>query len=150
MAALKGTEFETTPVLSGRYGLASKDTNPSCIVAVYRNMDAAEPNKRFTVGINDDVTNTSLPLLENPDTTPKGIHSCKFWGLGADGTVGANKNSIKIIGDKTDMYAQGYFAYDSKKPVVLPFLTCVLVTNQSKYILHQQGRLCCLPQSILY
>ena len=115
VAALKGTEFETTPVLSGRYGLASKDTNPSCIVAVYRNMDAAEPNKRFTVGINDDVTNTSLPLLENPDTTPKGIHSCKFWGLGADGTVGANKNSIKIIGDKTDMYAQGYFAYDSKK-----------------------------------
>ena len=115
VAALKGTEFETTPVLSGRYGLASKDTNPSCIVAVYRNMDAAEPKKRFTVGINDDVTNTSLPLLENPDTTPKGIHSCKFWGLGADGTVGANKNSIKIIGDKTDMYAQGYFAYDSKK-----------------------------------
>ena len=115
VAALKGTEFETTPVLSGRYGLASKDTNPSCIVAVYRIMDAAEPKKRFTVGINDDVTNTSLPLLENPDTTPKGIHSCKFWGLGADGTVGANKNSIKIIGDKTDMYAQGYFAYDSKK-----------------------------------
>ena len=115
VAALKGTEFETTPVLSGRYGLASKDTNPSCIVAVYRNMDAAESKKRFTVGINDDVTNTSLPLLENPDTTPKGIHSCKFWGLGADGTVGANKNSIKIIGDKTDMYAQGYFAYDSKK-----------------------------------
>ena len=115
VAALKGTEFETTPVLSGRYGLASKDTNPSCIVAVYRNMDAAEPKNRFTVGINDDVTNTSLPLLENPDTTPKGIHSCKFWGLGADGTVGANKNSIKIIGDKTDMYAQGYFAYDSKK-----------------------------------
>ena len=115
VAALKGTEFETIPVLSGRYGLASKDTNPSCIVAVYRNMDAAEPKKRFTVGINDDVTNTSLPLLENPDTTPKGIHSCKFWGLGADGTVGANKNSIKIIGDKTDMYAQGYFAYDSKK-----------------------------------
>ena len=115
VAALKGTEFETTPVLSGRYGLASKDTNPSCIVAVYRNMDVAESKKRFTVGINDDVTNTSLPLLENPDTTPKGIHSCKFWGLGADGTVGANKNSIKIIGDKTDMYAQGYFAYDSKK-----------------------------------
>ena len=115
VAALKGTEFETIPVLSGRYGLASKDTNPSCIVAVYRNMDADEPKKRFTIGINDDVTNTSLPLLENPDTTPKGIHSCKFWGLGADGTVGANKNSIKIIGDKTDMYAQGYFAYDSKK-----------------------------------
>ena len=115
VAALKGTEFETIPVFSGRYGLASKDTNPSCIVAVYRNMDAAEPKKRFTVGINDDVTNTSLPLDTSLDTTPKGITSCKFWGLGADGTVGANKNSIKIIGDKTDMYAQGYFAYDSKK-----------------------------------
>ncbi len=115
VAALKGTRFETVPVYSGRYGLASKDTNPSCIVAVYRNMDAAEPKKRFTIGINDDVTHTSLPLDNTLDTTPKGITSCKFWGLGADGTVGANKNSIKIIGDKTDMYAQGFFAYDSKK-----------------------------------
>ena len=96
-------------------------------------MDAAEPKKRFTVGINDDVTNTSLPLLENPDTTPKGIHSCKFWGLGADGTVGANKNSIKIIGDKTDMYAQGYFAYDSKKSggVTISHFA-ILVTDRSK------------------
>ena len=70
---------------------------------------------RFTIAIEDDVTHLSLPVSENPDTTPKGTHSCKFWGLGADGTVGANKNSIKIIGDNTDMYAQGYFAYDSKK-----------------------------------
>ena len=115
VAALKGTEFETTPIYSGRYGLASKDTDPRCIIAVYRNMENATPKKRFTIGIEDDVTRLSLPLTENPNTTPKGIHSCKFWGLGADGTVGANKNSIKIIGDKTDMYAQGYFAYDSKK-----------------------------------
>ena len=115
VAALKGTRFETVPVFSGRYGLASKDTDPSCVIAVYRNMQEKQPKKRFTVGINDDVTHLSLPLTENPNTTPQGIHSCKFWGLGADGTVGANKNSIKIIGDKTDMYAQGYFAYDSKK-----------------------------------
>ena len=115
LGALKDSEFETTPVFTGRYGLGSKDTNPGQIVAVYRNMQSASPKKRFTIGINDDVTNLSLDVKENPDTTPKGTHSCKFWGLGADGTVGANKNSIKIIGDHTDMYAQGYFAYDSKK-----------------------------------
>ncbi|WP_411676048.1 pyruvate:ferredoxin (flavodoxin) oxidoreductase [Caproicibacter sp.] len=115
VAGLKGSEFETTPVYTGRYGLGSKDTNPGQIVAVYRNMQSASPKQRFTIGINDDVTNLSLEVKENPDTTAKGTHSCKFWGLGADGTVGANKNSIKIIGDHTDMYAQGYFAYDSKK-----------------------------------
>ncbi len=115
VAALKDTEFGALPVYTGRYGLGSKDTTPGQIVAVYRNMDAAEPKKRFTIGIEDDVTNLSLPVVENPNTTPEGTHSCKFWGLGSDGTVGANKNSIKIIGDHTDMYAQGYFAYDSKK-----------------------------------
>ncbi len=115
LAALKDSPFQTIPVYSGRYGLASKDANAGCIAAVYNNMDAAEPKKRFTVGIIDDVTHTSLPLPENFNATPKGIHSCKFWGLGSDGTVGANKNSIKIIGDNTDMYVQGYFAYDSKK-----------------------------------
>ena len=115
VAALKGSQFETTPVYTGRYGLGSKDTNPGQIVAVYRNMESASPKKRFTIGIEDDVTHLSLEIKENPDTTPAGTHSCKFWGLGADGTVGANKNSIKIIGDHTDMYAQGYFAYDSKK-----------------------------------
>ena len=94
---------------------ASKDTTPADIIAVYRNAESDAPKRRFTIGIVDDVTNLSLPIVENPDTTPKGTHSCKFWGLGADGTVGANKNSIKIIGDNTDMYAQGYFAYDSKK-----------------------------------
>lgn len=115
LASLNGTPFGALPIYSGRYGLGSKDTTPGQIVAVYRNMESAEPKKRFTIGIVDDVTHLSLEVKENVDTTPKGIHSCKFWGLGADGTVGANKNSIKIIGDHTDMYAQGYFAYDSKK-----------------------------------
>jgi len=115
LAALNGTEFGVVPVYTGRYGLGSKDTTPGQIVSVFRNMETATPKKRFTIGIVDDVTHLSLELKENPDTTPKGTHSCKFWGLGADGTVGANKNSIKIIGDHTDMYAQGYFAYDSKK-----------------------------------
>ncbi|NLN82680.1 MAG: pyruvate:ferredoxin (flavodoxin) oxidoreductase, partial [Clostridiales bacterium] len=114
-AALKDSKFENVPVYTGRYGLGSKDTTPGQIIAVYTNMKAARPKKRFTIGIEDDVTRLSLKVKENPDTTPRGTRSCKFWGLGSDGTVGANKNSIKIIGDHTDMYAQGYFAYDSKK-----------------------------------
>jgi pyruvate-ferredoxin/flavodoxin oxidoreductase len=110
-AALQESEFKNVDVFAGRYGLASKDTTPACICAVYKNTT----KKHFTVGIEDDVTNLSLPLEENPDTTPAGIKSCKFWGLGADGTVGANKNSVKIIGDHTDMNVQAYFDYDSKK-----------------------------------
>ena len=115
LAAINGTPYGACPVLSGRYGLGSKDTKPSDIIAVYRNMEKAEPKKRFTIGIVDDVTHLSLVADEDPDTAPAGTTSCKFWGLGSDGTVGANKNSIKIIGDHTDMYAQGYFDYDSKK-----------------------------------
>lgn len=115
LAAINGSDFAGVKVYTGRYGLGSKDTTPGDIIAVYRNAESKTPKRRFTIGIVDDVTNLSLPIVENPDTTPKGTHSCKFWGLGADGTVGANKNSIKIIGDNTDMYAQGYFAYDSKK-----------------------------------
>ncbi len=115
VAALRDTAFEDVPVYSGRYGLGSKDTTPGQIIAVYRNMESLTPKKRFTIGIDDDVTHLSLNVTEEPDTTPAGTHSCKFWGLGSDGTVGANKNTIKIIGDHTDMYAQGYFAYDSKK-----------------------------------
>ncbi len=115
LAAINGSDFSDVKVYTGRYGLGSKDTTPADIVAVYRNAQSAAPKKRFTIGIVDDVTNLSLEIKENPDTTPAGTSSCKFWGLGADGTVGANKNSIKIIGDYTDMYAQGYFAYDSKK-----------------------------------
>ncbi len=115
LAAINDSDFSDVKVYTGRYGLGSKDTTPGDIIAVYRNAESDAPKKRFTIGIVDDVTNLSLPVVENPDTTPKGTQSCKFWGLGADGTVGANKNSIKIIGDNTDMYAQGYFAYDSKK-----------------------------------
>ena len=115
LAAINGSDFAGVKVYTGRYGLGSKDTTPGDIIAVYRNAESETPKRRFTIGIVDDVTNLSLPIVENPDTTPKGTHSCKFWGLGADGTVGANKNSIKIIGDNTDMYAQGYFAYDSEK-----------------------------------
>ena len=88
-------------MLSGRYGLGSKDTKPSDIIAVYRNMESSEPKKRFPMGIVDDVTHLSLEVKEDPDTAPAGTTSCKFWGLGSDGTVGANKNSIKIIGDHT-------------------------------------------------
>ena len=112
VAALKQEgKFQDVPVFTGRYGLGSKDCNPAQILAVYKN----ETKPRFTIGIEDDVTGLSLPIEENPNTAPEGTTCCKFWGLGSDGTVGANKNSIKIIGDHTDMYAQAYFAYDSKK-----------------------------------
>ena len=111
VAALKGSKFDAVKVLSGRYGLGSKDTTPAQIVAVFENTE----KKMFTIGIVDDVTHLSLPVGKPLVTTPEGTTNCKFWGLGADGTVGANKNSIKIIGDNTDMYAQAYFDYDSKK-----------------------------------
>ena len=111
VAALKGSKFDQVKVLTGRYGLGSKDTTPAQIVAVYGNTTKSP----FTVGIVDDVTNLSLEIGAPLVTTPEGTTNCKFWGLGADGTVGANKNSIKIIGDNTDMYAQAYFDYDSKK-----------------------------------
>lgn len=102
-------------VLGGRYGLGSKEFTPTMVKAVYDNMSAAEPKNHFTVGIVDDVTGTSLEIHEQIDAAPEGCFRAKFFGLGSDGTVGANKNSIKIIGDHTDMYAQGYFSYDSKK-----------------------------------
>lgn len=112
VSALSGTNIK---IVGGRYGLASKDTTPGCIVAVFKNLQDKNPKTNFTVGISDDVTGLSLPITEEPDTTPKDIISCKFWGLGSDGTVGANKNSIKIIGDHTDLKAQAYFQYDSRK-----------------------------------
>ncbi len=102
-------------VVGGRYGLGSKEFNPTCVKAVYDNLAKAAPKNHFTVGIVDDVTKTSLPLGKLFNAAPKGTISCKFYGLGSDGTVGANKNSIKIIGDHTDKFAQAYFAYDSKK-----------------------------------
>ncbi|HKM35936.1 MAG TPA: pyruvate:ferredoxin (flavodoxin) oxidoreductase [Lachnospiraceae bacterium] len=111
LAALHGSKFEKVKIYSGRYGISSKDTTPGQILAVYKNTE----KKRFTIGITDDVTNLSLHVNQEPDTAPKDMMSCKFWGLGADGTVGANKNSVKIIGENTDLYVQAYFAYDSKK-----------------------------------
>ncbi len=102
-------------ILAGRYGLSSKDTTPAQIISVFNNLKMNEPKNHFTIGIIDDVTFHSLPLLPEVDIQPKGTFSDKFWGIGSDGTVGANKNSIKIIADNTDKYAQAYFAYDSKK-----------------------------------
>jgi pyruvate-ferredoxin/flavodoxin oxidoreductase len=101
--------------VGGRYGLSSKDTVPAHMLGVFENLKMKEPKNGFTVGIVDDVTFKSLPLLPDLDVSPKGNYAAKFYGLGSDGTVGANKNSIKIIGDSTDKYAQAYFSYDSKK-----------------------------------
>ncbi len=110
--ALADTDIK---IIGGRYGLGSKDTQPGDIVAVFDNLASREPKQRFTVSIDDDVTNLSIKTVSNPDTAAAGTVSCKFWGLGADGTVGANKNSVKIIGDNTDKKVQAYFQYDSKK-----------------------------------
>lgn len=141
VAALKGTKFENVTVFGGRYGLASKDTTPAQIKAVYENTE----KPRFTIGINDDVTYLSLPVGDPLDTSAEGTHSCKFWGLGADGTVGANKNSIKIIGDHTDMYAQAYFAYDSKKSggVTVSHLRFGKQPIKSTYLISQADFVAC-------
>ena len=114
-AALSGSKFNGISIYRGRYALAGKDTTPAHIIPVYENMKAEAPKEEFTLAIIDDVTNLSLPVSDVKDTVPAGTYSCKFWGLGSDGTVGANKNSIKIIGDNTDKKVQAYFAYDSKK-----------------------------------
>ncbi len=114
-AALRGSKFENCLVIGGRYGLGSKDTQPGDIIAVYENLASEQPKKEFTLAINDDVTGLSLAVSEYADVAPEGTKACKFWGLGADGTVGANKNSVKIIGDHTDKKVQAYFQYDSKK-----------------------------------
>ena len=119
VAALKGTKFNDVPIFTGRYGLGSKDTTPAQIVAVFNNTT----KHRFTIGINDDVTNLSLELGANPDTAPAGTTACKFWGLGSDGTVGANKNSIKIIGDHTDLYARHILHMTQRSQAVLQFHT---------------------------
>ncbi|MBQ3054118.1 MAG: pyruvate:ferredoxin (flavodoxin) oxidoreductase [Clostridia bacterium] len=112
--AIKEANLDIT-VIGGRYGLASKEFTPSMVKAVYDNLGLVNPKNHFTVGINDDVTGLSLPINEEIDASPAGVSRCKFFGLGSDGTVGANKNSIKIIGNHTDKFAQGYFSYDSKK-----------------------------------
>ena len=140
-AAIAGTEFKDVPVFSGRYGLGSKDTTPAQIIAVYNNTE----KKEFTIGITDDVTNLSLDPGKEIVTTPEGTICCKFWGLGADGTVGANKNSIKIIGDNTDMYAQAYFDYDSKKSggVTMSHLRFGKKPIKSTYLIHQANFVAC-------
>ena len=141
VAALKGTKFDQTPIFTGRYGLGSKDTTPAQIVAVYDNTE----KKVFTIGIVDDVTNLSLELGAPLVTTPEGTVNCKFWGLGADGTVGANKNSIKIIGDNTDMYAQAYFDYDSKKSggVTMSHLRFGHTPIKSTYLIRKANFVAC-------
>ncbi len=141
VAALKGTKFNDTPIFTGRYGLGSKDTTPAQIAAVYKNAD----KQKFTIGIVDDVTNLSLDPGTPLVTTPEGTINCKFWGLGADGTVGANKNSIKIIGDNTDMYAQAYFDYDSKKSggVTMSHLRFGKSPIKSTYLIHKANFVAC-------
>ena len=141
VSALKGSKFDAVPVNGGRYGLGSKDTTPAQIVAVFNNAD----KERFTIGINDDVTNLSLEVGAPLVTTPEGTINCKFWGLGADGTVGANKNSIKIIGDNTDMYAQAYFDYDSKKSggVTMSHQRFGKKPIKSTYLIHKANFVAC-------
>ena len=141
VAALKNTKFDAVPIFSGRYGLGSKDTTPAQIVAVYKNTE----KKKFTIGIVDDVTNLSLETGAPLVTTPEGTINCKFWGLGADGTVGANKNSIKIIGDNTDMYAQAYFDYESKKSggVTMSHLRFGKKAIKSTYLIHKANFVAC-------
>ncbi|MCR5041867.1 MAG: pyruvate:ferredoxin (flavodoxin) oxidoreductase [Clostridia bacterium] len=152
VAALRNSAFKDVPVYGGRYGLGSKDTGPAYIVAVYRNAQSKKPKERFTIGIEDDVTKLSLKVRENPDTAPAGTHSCKFWGLGSDGTVGANQNTIKIIGDNTDMYAQGYFAYDSKKSGGLTVSHLRFGKNpiHSTYLISQADFVACHNTSYVY
>ncbi len=141
VAALKGTQFNDTPINTGRYGLGSKDTTPAQIVAVFENYTQSP----YTIGIEDDVTHLSLPVGPQLVTTPEGTIDCKFWGLGADGTVGANKNSIKIIGDNTDMYAQAYFDYDSKKSggVTMSHLRFGKLPIKSTYLIHTANFVAC-------
>ncbi|MBR7085809.1 MAG: pyruvate:ferredoxin (flavodoxin) oxidoreductase, partial [Oscillospiraceae bacterium] len=147
VAALNDSKFSNVKIFSGRYGLGSKDTTPNQIIAVFKN----DTKKRFTLGIVDDVTNLSLDDSFSPDTAPEGTISCKFWGLGSDGTVGANKNSIKIIGDHTDMYAQAYFAYDSKKSggVTVSHLRFGKTPIKSTYLINKADFVACHNQSYI-
>ena len=139
-------------VIGGRFGLGSKDPNPGHIAAVYENLAKAEPKNGFTIGIVDDVTNTSLEVHEDIDATPEGTTSCKFWGLGSDGTVGANKSAIKIIGDHTDMYAQGYFFYDSKKSggITVSHLRFGKKAIKSPYLINKADFVSCSNQSYIH
>lgn len=146
-------KHEDKPVITGgRYGLGSKDTRPSQILTVYNNLKKDEPKNGFTIGIVDDVTNTSLPENEMIDTSPEGTIRCKFWGLGSDGTVGANKSAIKIIGDNTSLYAQGYFSYDSKKSggTTISHLRFGKKPIRSPYLVYEADYIACHNKSFLY
>ena len=148
-AALQEEGRTDITVVGGRYGLGSKEFNPSMVGAIYKNLAAKTPKNHFTVGINDDVTGHSLPIDEFINASPAGTSRCKFYGLGSDGTVGANKNSIKIIGDHTDMYAQGYFAYDSKKSggLTISHLRFGKTPIKSAYLIDQADFVACHNQS---
>ena len=147
VAALHGSKFHDVPVFAGRYGLGSKNTSSNHIIAVFRNTE----KQKFTVGIEDDVTHLSLDCSFKPVTAPDSIIACKFWGLGADGTVGANKNSIKIIGDNTDQYAQAYFDYDSKKSggVTVSHLRFGKDKIKSTYLVDQADFVACHNQGYM-
>lgn len=148
VAALKGTKFKDIPVFTGRYGLGSKDTTPAQIVSVFKNSD----KEKFTIGIVDDVTNLSLEVDNSFDSSSDKIKSCKFWGLGSDGTVGANKNSIKIIGDNTDQYVQAYFDYDSKKSggVTVSHLRFGKEPIRSTYLINKANFVACHNPSYIH
>ena len=139
-------------IVGGRFGLGSKDPNPSNIAAVFDNLNQDKPKNNFTIGIVDDVTNTSLEVKESISATPEGITACKFWGLGSDGTVGANKSAIKIIGDHTDMYAQGYFAYDSKKSggITISHLRFGNSPIREPYLIDKADFIACHNQAYVY
>ncbi|MBE7012547.1 MAG: pyruvate:ferredoxin (flavodoxin) oxidoreductase [Ruminococcaceae bacterium] len=139
-------------IIGGRFGLGSKDTTPTQLVAVFANLDAKEPKKEFTIGIKDDVTNLSLELGERVNAAPAGATRCKFWGFGSDGTVGANKDAIKIIGDNTDMYAQAYFDYDSKKSggVTMSHLRFGKTPIKSTYLLDEADYIACHKPAYVY
>ena len=148
-AAYVESEKKMPRLLNGRYGLGSKEFNPGMVKAVFDNMSAKGPKNHFTVGIDDDVTHTSLAVTAGFDVAPEGTVQCKFWGLGADGTVGANKSAIKIIGDKTDMFAQAYFAYDSKKSggVTMSHLRFGKTPIRSTYLIDAADYIACHKDS---
>ena len=139
-------------IVGGRFGLGSKDPTPANIAAVFENLKADKPKNRFTIGIIDDVTNASLSPMEEIDATPEGTTACMFWGLGSDGTVGANKSAIKIIGDHTDMYAQGYFSYDSRKSggITISHLRFGNKPIKSHYTIDKADFIACHNQSYVY
>ncbi|MBQ2718785.1 MAG: pyruvate:ferredoxin (flavodoxin) oxidoreductase [Clostridia bacterium] len=151
IAALAREGRSGLTVVGGRYGLGSKDTTPASVFAVYENLSAAAPKNGFTIGIVDDVTDTSLPEKVAPATAPAGTISCKFWGLGGDGTVGANKNSIKIIGDYTDKFIQAYFQYDSKKTggITISHLRFGDTPIKSTYYINKADFVACHNQAYL-